>query len=153
MIRAIVILCALSACRWQPGDAVTPVLGDGAPSTWKAAWHERVAEAVANWNAALCGPAFTFDPHDGLPVVLHVYSDWNFPSNLGYAPGDEAHIRGPRADGELGLLVDVIMHELGHVLNIGHSPDPTSIMRSPASVTMPNADDIRIANHILECAP
>ena len=41
---------------------------------------------------------------------------------------DEKHVKFPRHNGPTYYVLPVVLHEIGHIVGLGHSPDPLSVM-------------------------
>lgn len=155
MMRSMIFLLAALGCsdQWSPGRPITPVLHASAPESWSDGWRDKVAEAADRWNSVLCFDVFVVG-EDGAPFTLFARDAWpHYPQTIGFTPADEVHVRGPVPEDELGLLVDVLMHEMGHLMTLQHSVEPDSIMRTRTSgVLVPSEADIRGALEAVGCA-
>jgi len=150
VIRALLIALLASGCTYELGNRVEPIVADGYDASIAAEWRDLVAEAGAIWRDALgCADPF---PSDGdgptLPVTLYPPATWpGGPGRVGLAAADDVIVKGPVPGEPMGLMIDILLHELGHIMHLGHNlGDPTSVMYVPVrQVTWPNARDIELA--------
>lgn len=145
-MRALLLLVLAVGCGpWEPGAPVRAVGDD--------AWRAQVEEAGAIWGAALSGcvdDPFPVDDDGGMDVELISVARWPHADNeVGYTPTpDWVHVRGDSSED----LVDVIVHEFGHRLHLGHAEDRESVMhRSRLGVRAPSAADVANARRLLGC--
>ena len=153
-MRYTLLLLLVIGCQtsWAPGDTVVPVLHESAPTVWQAGWEDRVREAVDRWNAVLCFDVFVIDD-GGTPFVLHARDAWPYGQTIGYMPNHTVHVRGPDPEQELGLIVDVLLHEMGHLIGLEHTAEPGSVMNTQAGGLLTFSQrDIERAREAVGCA-
>lgn len=143
--------------EYQYGNAVDVRTSPAFAPEIAAIWKDKVAQAAEIWKTALGENCIDPFPMDGtrepaLVITLYPVEEWDLPGVLGHAPlPDLIEVEGPHAsEDHLGLMVDIVAHEMGHILRLQHNPDPTSVM-SPGRHLPPNKDDIQRARKTLGC--
>lgn len=136
-MKALALLFIVACGPWQPGDPVHSVGDD--------AWRSQVEYAAAIWeNAVECLEPFPVTSEDGMAITLYSPDNWpHSPGEVGVSSTDDwIDVKGT-SDQD---LVDVLVHEMGHRLHLGHTSDPTSVMHPiRLGVMIPNATDTRLA--------
>lgn len=133
VILAIALMLGSVACDvpWNglPGLELRPSTQVAGTKDW---WYAEVDEAATKWNAALeaegCERPFRVVTEGGHPVVLVREDNWIWGADVN---GKEVH--NLRLDilntpGEPAWPQNVLLHEMGHVMGLGHVDDETSVM-------------------------
>lgn len=155
MLR-LTLLSLLVGCQYQIGNVVVPELSDAYSSEMREQWTKKVSTAAAVWYEAVgpgCIEPFPLDG-EGSPLVVTMYSpdEWDYSGALGYTPTqDTVEVKGPRPDQPLGLMLDVLVHEFGHVMRLQHDETPHSVMNSNNTNVLPSEEDARRARQYLGC--
>jgi hypothetical protein len=134
--------------RWVPGSCEINI----APHLLPAAWQNVAQTAMAEWTAVAGGNfKFVADPSSSNTITSYDQGSWNgrlantliYPISKNsvlsdvrilintYWHWDPVHpgpLVGRDPSGIQMCLENVIKHELGHTLYLGHSADPTAIM-------------------------
>ena len=158
MARIFILLSLLfiGCTDYQWGNRVEVALSDKYPESLLPAWKDKVAQAATIWKEALgpnCPEVFPMDSGNepSLVVVLYPREDGT-PGQTGEAAVDGIiQIKGPNPDEELGFLVDIIVHEMGHFMNLHHDLHSNSVMNPLNSNFMQNWHDIEVAQENLGC--
>jgi hypothetical protein len=154
-MRTLVLLLLLVGCagRYAVGNRVEVRTSSAYDALAKTQFTAKVAEAAVNWHQALpsCKAPFPLQG-SGEPVVVMLIppAEWNYgPGSIGFTPTkDFVAVKGPVPGQPLGFIVDIVTHELGHVVGLMHTNDETSIM-GPKPVTKLNSFDTRKAREKL----
>ncbi len=150
MIAAgLLAVAALAGCALQdyrPGDPVVVEVRGYTEEYARVSWRATVVAAGAAWRDSLgCADPFPVASGDvGGPVLRAIMfspEEWpHDPRNNGFAPtGDEIHLLGPEP------RVRTVLHEMGHVMHLVHSPDTESVMHAPVVAESPSATDVALA--------
>jgi hypothetical protein len=151
-----------------PNAQVRPESRD--PAVSGAQWRAEVTAAVDEWAALLaergCEAPFVVstDSVGDHPVRLIANADWDGDkvdgrtwSDAPTQPPGSIEIRGGmgRPGKEISWRRDVLMHELGHALGLGHADRELafSIMTPTFSTSEVTADDVSAAACELGCGP
>jgi hypothetical protein len=170
-LSIVTFVLTLAGCQqtgWDhvPGAVVRPE--SRSPAVSDAAWRQEVMDAIDEWADLLaplgCERPFLMsdDPVGDHPVRLIANDDWPRPGIDGVTFADEPtqpagmiELRtGPEVNGERWRK-DVLLHELGHALNLDHS-DPIngeSIMTPRFTTGGITDDDITAAACAMGCGP
>lgn len=154
VVALISLFCVGCIQEYQIGNAVEARVSGSYSKEMAELWEEKVEIASGIWRDALgegCVDPFPMNG-DGpvLPITLYTPEEWEYSDALAFTPADYIDVKGPRKDGEMGFMVDLVVHEMGHVIGLWHNNDPTSIMGLKGAY-IPNENDIREAKMFLGC--
>lgn len=134
--------------------AIDPAFDDASKARILAAWAEWSSVVDAGFQTST-PPSMTLEPEACVVKVLkhdhpdHRYYGWSWGHRDGFKP---ASFRvWLREDLRGDLLERVVLHELGHLLFLGHRDDPASIMAASMPLDGPrhlDEEDKRIAREI-----
>ncbi len=161
-MRRIILLCTFGllavgcVSEYQYGNAIEVRMSSAFAPEVMGIWRDKVEQAAEIWKTALGEHCINPFPMSGaepaLVIMLYPKEEWNLPGVLGHAPlPDLIEVEGPsESEEQLGFMVDIVAHEMGHILRLTHNQDPTSIM-SPGRHLPLNKDDIQRARKTLGC--
>ncbi len=150
IIALLLTLSTLVGCdTYAIGNPVVVTASSKYTDDELAAFHAKVEQASITWGDILVDCIDPFPMRgDGVPLEVHPYAPDEWPHAawaIGFVPtGEWIDVKGPTPGDELGLLVDVVTHEMGHVIGLSHNGRATSVM-SPKLPLVPDAEDQRIA--------
>ncbi|RZT77941.1 matrixin [Micromonospora violae] len=161
-IVAAALAVALAAVQAVPAPALAHWNGTGQliayigiyPYSYNSTWMTPLNRALSNWNATASPASFYKDTLSGSTLTVTNYSDTWYGyyqacgSSCMYVRVNSRTINRD-ASNFSNFVTSVVVHELGHALNLAHNSLSASIMnhsRNRNSMTTPQAHDIADVN-------